>query len=208
MYVFSLLYTQTVTHTLTQIYSAFAVAKEQMQIIRKLNQRRKQIWTQLICLMPLSLTVSFTLHTAFFLSLSFTHVHTQKHLHNRKSDCFNFLPCPTLFSLPSPLPCQEDLHALFFWLFYAETVLLCRPPPPPRPCTNTADRRWRRCHDTVACRPTNPSQSASQPAPSGPVCVFETVLSFGVCVCVFYGLCICMCGSVMLHECCVYFSLS
>ncbi|KAI4826696.1 hypothetical protein KUCAC02_030130, partial [Chaenocephalus aceratus] len=40
---------------------------------------------------------------------------------------------------------------------------------PPSRCTNTADRRWRRCHDTVACRPTNPSQSASQQAPSYPL---------------------------------------
>lgn len=104
-------------------------------------------------------------HSVSFLTPLYTCAHTKTPAQKKKW-LFQLSPVPPLFSLSSPLPCREDLHALFFWLFYAETVLLCRPPPPSSHCTNTADRRWTRCHDTVACRPTNPSQSASQQAPS------------------------------------------
>lgn len=136
MYLISLLQTRTNMHIFTSI------AEGQMQIIRKLNQRGMQILAQLIWLMPLSLSVCVT-HPhprPSFLSVSLTRVRTQKHLHKRKSDCFNFHPCP-LFSLSHPLSFLSRRFtcslSLFFslWLFYAETVLLCRPPLTTRPVT-------------------------------------------------------------------------
>lgn len=119
--------------------------------------------------MPLSLSVSSTLYTASLFSLSFTLVHTQKHLHKRKSNCFNFHPCPLFFPSPA-LFLVEKIYMLFFPGSFMQTLSSSADPPPPLPpshCTNTADRRWTRCHDTVACRPTNPS--VRQPA--GPKCV-------------------------------------
>lgn len=147
--------------------------------------------------MPLSLSVSFTLHTARLFSLlhSCTHKNTCT---KEKVIVSTFTRAPSFLSFLSLQP--SSLSRRFTCSFLA---LLCRDYPPlynppslslpPGRCTNTADRRWRRCHDTVACRPTNPSQSASQQAPSGHVCVFETVFSFGVCISIFYGLSICVC---------------
>lgn len=187
-----------------------------MQIIQKLNQRRTQIWTQLIWLVSLSLCVSLALHTAvssLFLFVTRAHTHTETPAQKKKW-LFQLSSVPPLFSRCSPLPCQEDLHAPLF--FFSSSFmsrlsrvdppppLLSPPLPPPGPCTNTADRRWRRCHDTVACRPTNPSQSVSQQAPSGLVCVFETVLSVGVCACVHFmgSAFVCVCVSVSLPAHC------
>lgn len=153
--------------------------------------------------MLLSLPVSFTLHIACpppSLLQACTHENT----------CPKEKVIVSTFTLPhhhqSPLPCREDLHALF-----SPPGLLCRdcPPvqillpssslPPPCPCTNTADRRWRRCYDTVACRPTNPSQSLSQKAPSGLVCIFETVLSSGACAYVCFMDCVYASCSLRAH---------
>lgn len=76
--------------------------------------------------------------------------------------------------------------------------------PPSHLYTNTADRRWRRCHDRVACRPTNPSQSASQQAPNRLVRVSLTLSYCSVWMCAFYRLCVC--GSILLPASCVFFS--
>lgn len=95
------------------------VTRWQMQIVQKLNKRRKQIFIHHIWLMSLSHSMLFMLsrRPSFF----FAHVHTQKHLHKRKSHCFNFHPGLLLSPQPIPLPCQVDLHAPFFsW------TLLCR----------------------------------------------------------------------------------
>lgn len=126
-------------------------------------------------------------HSVSFLTPLYTCAHTKTPAQKKKW-LFQLSPVPPLFSLSSPLPCREDLHALFFWLFYAETVLLCRPPPP---IQSLHKHSWQEVdalpwHSRV---PSNKSLSIRQPA--GPECV-SLKLSFGVCVSIglFYGFCI------------------
>lgn len=125
--------------------------------------------------MPLSLSVSFTLHTA---RLSFTH--TKNTCTKEKVIVSTFTRAPS-FLLLQPSSLSRRFTCSFFsgsFMLRLSSSVDCLPPS--RHWTNTADRRWRRCHDRVACRPTNPSQSASQQAPSGLVSltlssVFECV---------------------------------
>lgn len=112
-------------------------------------------------------------------SLSFTLVHTQKHLHKRKSDCFNFHPCPPpLVSLSSPVPCRDDLHALFVWLFYADTVLSSRTPTPASspPTKSLHKHSWQEANSLPWHSRVLSNKSLNPPASRPLVCVFKTQL--------------------------------
>lgn len=160
--------------------------------------------------MPLSLPVSSSHHTVS-VSLSLFHLaHTKNTCTKEKVIVSAFTRAPSFLPLWPP-PFLSRRFRCFFFL-----VLLCRTPcfpvdPCPLPsshCTNTADRRWTRCHDTVACRPTNPPQSARQQAW---VCVFDTQF-WSVCEHQFIvlGLHLYICGCVRHaeHGLCSDFSLS
>ncbi len=131
-------------------------------------------------------------------------MYTQKHLHKRKGDCFNFHPCPLfLLSLSLALFLVKKIYMLFFSGSFMQRLSSADCPSPPTQSLHK--HSWQEVealHDTVACRPTNPSQSTSQQALS---CVsLWNYPSFGVCVCV--CVCVCVWYFPVWPELCIGFS--
>lgn len=148
----------------------------------------QQIWlmslnlSKLFILPPTSCCLFFLFHTR---------AATKTPAQMKKAFVSTFTPSPFV---NSALFLVKKIYMLLFpppKIFYVETVLSWRPSSSLlllSPCTNTADRSWRSCHDTVACRLTNPSQSGVLQALRGTVCLFCPRFR-SVLICVFNGLC-------------------
>lgn len=122
--------------------------------------------------MPLILPVVGHIHSVSFLSRICTCAHTAAPAQKTKW-LFQLSPPPSLFSLS-----VEDLHALFFFLFYAETLIPGRPPPPPPALPVTAQTQLTGGGRSRAVQQINPNPTCQ---PGLRVCRWHT---FGVCVCV------------------------
>lgn len=109
----------------------------------------------------------------------FLHLHIQENTCTKANVIVSLLiRAPSLLS-SQPSALSRRFTCSFFLQLFLKRLSSCEDPAPPLlppPCTNTADRKWRCCYDTVACLSTNPSQSSNQQAVNGIVCV--CVLSF------------------------------
>lgn len=138
--------------------------------------------------MPLSLSVSITVHTTHLFSLSLFNIHAHaKTPAQKKKWLFQLSPVAPLYLSPA-LFLVEKIYILFsFWIFMQRlSYSVDTTPTPPSRCTNTADGRHRRCHDTVMRGFQQIPLNSPANRPWVGLCVSLKLSCVGVCVSVYF----------------------